>query len=45
MKRAKPFTNPALLAGLWVYLSMQVVLGSYSSEELSVFQETAQDFF
>ena len=45
MKRGKSFTSPALLAGLWVYLSMQEVLGSYSSEELSIFQETAQDFF
>jgi len=45
MKWGKSFTNPALLAGLWVYLSMQEVLSSYSSEELSIFQETAQDFF
>ena len=45
MKWGKPFTNPALLAGLWVYFSMQEVLSSYSSEELSIFQETAQDFF
>ena len=45
MKWGKTFTNPALLAGLWVYLSMQEVLGGYSSKELSIFHETAQDFF
>ncbi len=44
MKWGKSFTNPALLAGLWVFLSMQEVLGCYSSEELAALQETAQRF-
>jgi hypothetical protein len=34
MKRKKPFTEPALLAGLWVLLSMLEVLGHYSLEQL-----------
>ncbi|MDO9169661.1 MAG: hypothetical protein Q7U18_11340 [Methylobacter sp.] len=44
MKWGKSFTNPALLAGLWVFLSMQEVLECYSSEELAALQETAQSF-
>lgn len=44
MKWGKSFTNPALLAGLWVFLSMQEVLDRYSSEELAALQETAQNF-
>jgi len=45
MKWGKSFTNPALLSGLWVFLSMQEVLDCYSSEELADLRETAQDFF
>jgi hypothetical protein len=44
MKWGKSFTNPALLAGLWVFLSMQEVLDCYSTEELAALQETAQNF-
>jgi len=44
MAWGKSFTNPALLAGLWVFLSMQEVLDGYSYEELAALQETAQDF-
>jgi len=44
MAWGKSFTNPALLAGLWVFLSMQEVLNCYSPEELATLQETAQDF-
>ena len=44
MKWGKAFTNPALLAGLWVFLSMQEVLDCYSPEELGALQETAQSF-
>jgi len=44
MKWGKSFTNPALLAGLWVFLSMQEVFDSYSSEELEALRETAQNF-
>jgi len=45
MKWGKSFTNPALLSGLWVFLSMQEVLDCYSTEELADLRETAQDFF
>ena len=44
MKFGKSFTNPALLAGLGIFLSMQEVLDCHSSEELAALQETAQDF-
>lgn len=44
MKWEVSFTNPALLAGLWVFLSMQEVLNCYSSEELTALQETARNF-
>ena len=44
MKWGKAFTNPALLAGLWVFLSMQEVLDCYSPKELGTLQETAQSF-
>lgn len=39
------FTNPALLAGLWVFLSMLEVMESYSPEELAFFRKTAKSFF
>ena len=45
MKWGKSFTNPALLAGLWVFLSMQEVLDCYPPEELAALRETAQNFF
>lgn len=44
MQWGKSFTNPALLAGLWLFLSMQEVLNCYSTEDLATLQETAQDF-
>ena len=44
MAWGKLFTNPALLAGLWVFISMQEVLNCYSPEELAILHETAQDF-
>lgn len=34
MKRTKPFTEPALLAGLWVLLAMLEALEHYTLEEL-----------
>lgn len=34
MKRSKPFTMPAMLAGLWVLLAMLEVLEHYSASEL-----------
>lgn len=39
MKRTKPFTEPALLAGLWVLLAMLEVLQHHTLEEL---QEAAE---
>ena len=44
MKWGVEFTNPALLAGLWVYLSMLEVMDSYSPEELAVLRKTAKIF-
>jgi hypothetical protein len=44
MKWGSSFTHPALLAGLWVFLSLQEVLESYSPEELAALRETAWDF-
>ena len=44
MKRNKPVTHPALLAGLWVFLSMQEIMDAYSPEELSQLKTTAQQF-
>lgn len=45
MNKRKPVTHPALLAGLWVFLSMQEVLQTYSAEELHALKTTAQRFF
>jgi hypothetical protein len=44
MRHKKEFTNPALLAGLWVFLSMLEIMGSYSQEELDSLKATAQQF-
>jgi hypothetical protein len=44
MKRKKTETHPALLAGLWVMLSMMEVMADYSPEELDSFKSTAQHF-
>ena len=43
-KRKKPETYPALLAGLWILLSMLEVMEAYSTEELDGFKSTAQRF-
>jgi hypothetical protein len=45
MKHNISHTNPALLAGLWVYLSMQEVLQTYSSDELELMRSMAKEFF
>jgi hypothetical protein len=42
MRHKKEFTNPALLAGLWVFLSMLEIMGAYSQEELDSLKATAQ---
>lgn len=44
MQSGKPVTHPALLAGLWVFLSMLEVMEAYSPEELSSLKKTARQF-
>jgi hypothetical protein len=39
MKRGKPHTAPALLAGLWVYVAMLETLGQHSVEELQAMRK------
>lgn len=45
MQHKKEFTNPALLAGLWVFLSMLEIMDAYSQEELDKLKTTAQQFW
>lgn len=45
MKWGVEFTHSALLAGLWVFLSMLEVMESYSPEELAILGKTAKAFF
>lgn len=44
MRHKKEFTNPALLSGLWVFLSMLEIMEAYSQEELDSLKATAQQF-
>lgn len=44
MRYGKEFTHPALLAGLWSFLSMLEVLQNYSQDQLHNFKMTAQQF-
>src|SRR5664280_579019 len=44
MRHKKEFTNPALLAGLWVFLSMLEIMEAYSQEEMDSLKATAQQF-
>lgn len=44
MRHKKEFTNPALLAGLWVFLSMLEIMEAYSQEELGSLKTTALQF-
>ena len=44
MRHKMEFTNPALLAGLWVFLSMLEIMNAYSQEELDSLKATAQQF-
>jgi len=44
MRHKKEFTNPALLAGLWVFLSMLEIMEAYSQDELGSLKATAQQF-
>ncbi len=41
MKHNEEYTNPALLAGLWVFILMQAILQAYSAEELEKMQNLA----
>ncbi len=44
MRHKKGFTHPALLAGLWVFLSMLEVMEAYSQKELDGLKATARQF-
>ncbi|CCE22777.1 hypothetical protein [Methylotuvimicrobium alcaliphilum] len=44
MRHKKEFTNPALLSGLWAFLSMLEIMDAYSQEELDSLKATAQQF-
>jgi hypothetical protein len=44
MRHKKEFTNPALLAGFWVFLSMLEIMEAYSQEELGSLKTTALQF-
>lgn len=45
MRHKTEFTNPALLAGLWVFLSMLEIMQNYSQNELDELKTTAMEFF
>ena len=44
MRHKKEFTHPALLAGLWVFLSMLEIMEAYTQEELDGLKATARQF-
>ena len=44
MRHKQEFSNPALLDGLWVFLSMLEIMNAYSADELESFKLTAQKF-
>lgn len=44
MRHKKEFTSPALLAGLWVFISMLEVIEAYSEDELDKLKATARQF-
>jgi hypothetical protein len=44
MRHKKAFTHPALLAGLWVFLSLLEVMEAYSPDELDDLKATARQF-
>ncbi|VAW49982.1 hypothetical protein MNBD_GAMMA04-2198, partial [hydrothermal vent metagenome] len=45
MKHKVRYTNPALLAGLWSFLSMLEVLQTWSEEQLEEMKKMAEFFF
>lgn len=44
MRHKQEYSNPALLAGLWVFLSMSKIMEAYSQVELEALKATAQQF-
>ncbi|MDD2725651.1 MAG: hypothetical protein PHH59_16755 [Methylovulum sp.] len=44
MRHKQAFSNPALLAGLWVFLAMSKIMAAYSQEELEALKATARQF-
>ena len=44
MRHKREFTHPALLAGLWVFLSMLEIMDAYSQDELDGLKATAHQF-
>ncbi|MDD2725449.1 MAG: hypothetical protein PHH59_15695 [Methylovulum sp.] len=44
MRHKQESTNPALLAGLWVFLSMSKIMDAYSQVELETLKATARQF-
>jgi len=44
LRHKKEFTHPALLAGLWVFLSMLEITAAYSQQELDSLKATALQF-
>jgi hypothetical protein len=43
-RHKQAFTHPALLAGLWIFLSMREIMAIYSQEEPDSLKVTAQQF-
>jgi len=44
MKYNKKYTDPALLAGLWVFISMLSVLETYSNQDIAMMKEMFYEF-
>ena len=44
MRHKVTFTNPTLLADLWVFLSILEIREAYFQEELDSLKQTAQQF-
>jgi len=44
MKYNKKYTDPALLAGLWAFISMLSVLETYSNQDIAMMKEMFYEF-
>jgi uncharacterized protein YecA (UPF0149 family) len=44
MRHKQAFSNPALLAGLWVFLAMSKIMDTYSQEKLAALKSTARHY-